>query len=124
MKPDRINYQKTFNLGNYTSERIGMEAQIDDGEDPQTKLLVLKNLVEDFHENNNPKEELHDFSIGGIQMQVPINQPIPSIDRKAVERLEILIDNASSVDELEKFKMDAYHWGIFEVYNNKLKQLS
>jgi hypothetical protein len=42
MRVDRINYQKTFNLGNYTSERIGLEAQLEEGDNAEFELATVE----------------------------------------------------------------------------------
>lgn len=45
MQVKTIAYGKTFNLGNYQSERIDMTADLDEGEDEQVALLRLKAAV-------------------------------------------------------------------------------
>lgn len=45
MKVKTIAYGKTFNLGNYESQRIDMTAELDEGEDEQIALLRLKAAV-------------------------------------------------------------------------------
>lgn len=45
MKVKTIAYGKTFNLGNYESQRIDMTAELDEGEDEQLALLRLKAAV-------------------------------------------------------------------------------
>lgn len=124
MKLDRINYQKTFNLGNYTSERIGMEAQIDDGEDAQVKLKVLKDLVEDAHRKMNPQLDFGLTDAANVTWPTtPQPTSIPSIDRKTIERLEIMIDDCKEVKDLEDLKSRAYSYGLNSQYDERLKQL-
>lgn len=53
-----VNYQKTFNLGNYSSEKIGVEISINPGEDAKEALVIAKNLVEEYHKENNPEGEM------------------------------------------------------------------
>jgi hypothetical protein len=40
-----IAYGKTFNLGNYESQRIDMTAELEEGEDEQVALMRLKAAV-------------------------------------------------------------------------------
>ena len=47
-----INYQKTFNLGNYSSEKIGVEIVLNAGEDAKQALDTAKALVEEYHKEN------------------------------------------------------------------------
>jgi hypothetical protein len=50
-----INYQRTFNLGNYASEKIGVEVAINAGEDAKEALETAKLLVEEYHKENVAK---------------------------------------------------------------------
>lgn len=45
MKIEKINYQKAFVVGPYLQEKIGLEAQLDEGDDPDTCLQQLKGMV-------------------------------------------------------------------------------
>lgn len=45
MKLTTVKYEKTFNLGNYETERIAAEAIVEDGEDPEYVLNELKIFV-------------------------------------------------------------------------------
>lgn len=45
MKVTTIAYGKTFNKGNYESERIDMTAELEEGEDEQVALMRLKATV-------------------------------------------------------------------------------
>ena len=125
MKIDRINYQKTFNLGNYTSERIGVEAEVEQGQDLMECYQILKDYVEKFHKDNNPQ-----IVEGGGMIpfdEISINRPLPTIDRKYIEAKEILIDKineAGSQAELEKISWaDIEKYFLTEHYQTKLQQL-
>ena len=54
MKITEITYNRTFNLGNYNSERIGVKFDINDGESASEALELAKQLVEETHKNNYP----------------------------------------------------------------------
>ena len=64
MRIDRINYQKTFNLGNYCSEKVGVEMEVEPGE-ANKALDEAKKFVEDWHKSNNP--QLYDGSMPELQ---------------------------------------------------------
>ena len=49
MKITHIKYQKTFNLGNYSNEVIGMEADVNEGEDLLNAVIELRKSVEHSH---------------------------------------------------------------------------
>jgi hypothetical protein len=38
MKLSQISYQRVYPLGSYSTERIGLEATLDEGENPETAL--------------------------------------------------------------------------------------
>lgn len=50
-----INYKRTYNLGNYSSESIGLDADLELGENPETAMASLKKQVEELHRQNNPQ---------------------------------------------------------------------
>jgi len=52
MKFTQVSYQKTFNLGSYQSERIGVEIELSEGESPKEALDTAKQLVEEYHKEN------------------------------------------------------------------------
>jgi hypothetical protein len=54
MKITTVSYTKTFNLGNYCSERIGAEIEISEGDNVEHGLDEAKKIVEEFHRKNNP----------------------------------------------------------------------
>lgn len=54
MTIDRITYTKTFATGPYLNEKIGVEIQLDAGEQPENALDMAKRTVEVWHKINNP----------------------------------------------------------------------
>lgn len=132
MRVDRINYQKTFNLGNYTSERIGMEAELEAGDDAEFQLANLKKAVEDLHKSSNPGlyvETIYDKMKSTETFTSLSPTPLPSIDYKAIERLEICIDNAVTMEELDNLRVEVQRYskdrpGLAEVFNKRLIEIS
>ena len=128
MRPARINYQKTFNLGNYSSERIGMEAELEGGDDAEECLLKLKEEIEKLHKKTNPGLYIEVDKQWKIDQEDPYQSPtypkaIPSLDYKAKEKLEIDIDNAKTVDELIVYKDEVRKFGLIDYYADKLDKL-
>jgi len=54
MQITSVTYQKTYSIGPYLTERIGVEASIDEGQDPKIVLSELKKLCDEVNEANNP----------------------------------------------------------------------
>lgn len=55
MKIKDLSYQRTFNLGNYESERIGLTAELDDPVNLKEAFRKLKREVFELH--NTPVDE-------------------------------------------------------------------
>ena len=136
MRVDRINYQKTFNLGNYTSERIGMEAEVAIDDDIDECYKILKSAAEKFHKGNNPQPEgnyqpLERVYINGLAAEAqnfeskpPFNiASLPTIDPRAYDIAEKNIDNATTIQELEFYADIAVKYELVEMYLAKKKTL-
>lgn len=129
MRVDRINYQKTFNLGNYTSERVGLEAELESGDDAQLCILELKKQVELIAKVNNPNIGEPVTYSDGLTKEQRINMetwkptPPPVIDRKAIDELEIKIDNVANVPELMYYEPHAIKYGVKDMWDKKLIEL-
>src|SRR6516164_2296515 len=51
MKIDRISYQRVFSIGMYQNERIGMEASLDENENPEVAISLLRDKVNSLCSN-------------------------------------------------------------------------
>jgi hypothetical protein len=49
-----VTYQKVYAIGAYITERIGVEASVDEGQDPKFVLAELKKLCDEVNTANNP----------------------------------------------------------------------
>lgn len=54
MKPKSISYSKTIPTGQYQNEKVGIEFDLDDTDNPEEALSKAKALVEKWHRENNP----------------------------------------------------------------------
>ena len=115
MKVDRISYQKLFPLGVYTNERIGMEAQLQDGDVYEDCFAELKKEVEAFHKSTN--QQLYqdsDSPVASFQK--------PDSKESATERMLTAINTCTEMKVLETFKLLVKNNQVFqEAYDNKLK---
>lgn len=111
MKITTVSYTKTFNLGNYCSEKVGVEVEINEGDNVEHGLDAAKKLVEDFHRKNNP--QLYE----NIIQEVPIMQELKSRLNIGAQQEEqfvtkddsflFCINNATSLKELSIYKPTA-----------------
>lgn len=118
MRIDRINYQKTFNLGNYCSEKVGVEMEVEPGE-ANKALDEAKKFVEDWHKSNNP--QLYDGSMPTISGELPIvyasNEPNSKLVQDIYSCKELVV--------LESYKLIVKGKPELQsAYDQQLKKLS
>lgn len=58
MKTKSIHYSKVFSLGNYENEKIGVDIEIQEGDDVQKAIQEARNFVEFNHKLNGFNNEL------------------------------------------------------------------
>ena len=115
-----IVYQRTFNLGNYSSEKIGVEFAINQGESATKALDIARDLVEEYHKQNVTRlKELGDF-----YQEIP-DEIIPSQSKKSLAEKTIEFINACNTkEELRAWELMAKNNPeVLEVYNAKYKSL-
>mgnify|MGYP003345528298 FL=1 len=113
-------YQRTFNLGNYSSEKIGVEFAINQGESATKALDFARDLVEEYHKQNVARlKDLEDF-----YQEVP-DEIIPTQSKKTLaEKTAEFINMCKTKDELRAWElMTKNNPELIEIYNNKLKSL-
>lgn len=124
-----ITYTKVFPLAAYVNEKIGVEVEVNEGENPTELFSQAKSLVNSWgtiaHESAGWDNETGVLSLLDIPSTgtMPHVQPVP-VRNLAAERLEILIEQSTTYDELEKHKADAEKFGLHEQYNAKSQQLN
>ena len=121
MQIKTINYTRTFNLGNYSSEKIGVELSLDQGESAKQALDIARDLAEEYHKENVMRlKDLGYF----YDEQVP-DEIIPTQSKKSlVEKTKEFIDSCKTKDELKAWElMSKSHPELLEYYTDKLKNL-
>lgn len=117
-----IIYQRTFNLGNYSSEKIGVEFAINQGESANKALDIARELVEDYHKQNVAKlKDLGYFNTEQITEEV-----IPTQSKKSLaEKTKEFIDACKTEEELRAWElMSKSNSELLQHYNNKLNLLN
>lgn len=127
-----IVYQRTFNLGNYSSEKIGVEFAINQGESATKALDIAREMVEEYHaENVKRLKEVYDESIGDALYKAigsigtcDKSEVIPTQSKQTLaEKTKLFIDSCKTKDELKAWKLMAETHKLMEFYNEKLKSL-
>ena len=116
-----ILYQRTFNLGNYSSEKIGVEFAINQGESANKALDIARELVEDYHKQNVAKLK----DLGYFNNEQITEEVIPSQSKKSLaEKTKEFIDSCKTKEELKAWELMAKsNSELLEHYNNKLKTI-
>jgi len=121
MHIEKVNYQKTFNLGNYTSEKIGIELVLHQGESADKALDIAKELVEEYHKRHlvtiSPDyEHLVEYPVSNvIKTQSP---------QTLAEKTKQFIDECKTIEDLRAWELMSKNSSeLKEYYNNKLLKL-
>lgn len=116
-----VNYTRTFNLGNYSSEKIGVEFALNQGESANKALDIARELVEEYHKQNVIRlKELGYFYDEQVSEEV-----IPTQSKQTlVEKTKGFIDSCKTKEELKAWElMSKSNSELLEHYNNKLNTL-
>ena len=94
-----INYTRTFNLGNYSSEKIGVEFALNEGESANKALDYARELVEQYHSENVKRlKELSEFC-GVPYNDVVYEEVIPTQSKKTLaEKTKEFINSCKTKD--------------------------
>jgi hypothetical protein len=137
MKFTEITFHQLFATGSFENQRLEVKGTLEEGETLcQAFLKAKQGIIESFkfinHKDNNPQLTDGEITItsepyGGMRdsyrQSDSISKPIQSIDRKAIERLEILIDDAKSDKELMPLVDEILKLGLEKQYFTKLQTL-
>jgi hypothetical protein len=100
MKITKVQYGKTYSLGNYCSERIDLEATLDERDLECDVIGFLKDKCDEIHKKNNPHLYQEEPIIKTTQ---PIEQTVTPKDDRIGRYLAI--QAATTLEELEAVKI-------------------
>lgn len=134
MKITKVTYQKTYPTGQYANEKIGLEADIEDGEDIQFVVCNLKHECDQIHQKNNPR--LYQEQETTIPLNYPQNESglhpsnAPTFQAPQPKKLspeEVLaqlIEDATTLKALKWLEKPSEKYPkTKELYQNKLQSL-
>jgi len=138
-----VNYQKVYSVGPYISERIGLEASVDEGQDPKFILAELKKLADEVNQANNPHlfpetSGPHDYLLDLIgNNDIPLTGtittggefPQPKVQAETIPKKQAdmiaSIMGGTTYNEVKLYeKLAAKYPAVLEAYNEKLKQFT
>lgn len=120
MKKEKITFTKTFQTGISQWEKSGIEASLDENDNPIECLEQLKKEVEQFHKLSNPQlyKNGNEAIIHGFEME-------EKVINRAYERVEVEMDRCNTVEELASYKDFANkNPDLMPKYMSKLKELT
>jgi len=125
MHISKVNYTKTFNLGSYQSEKIGVEIDLNEGEDAKEALSTAKALVHEYYMEGLP-EQPEVLSMVADNKPVPIQQiekePETKLTKEELQKK--YLTDCTTIGELESFRLlvkNNPH--LQETYDNHLQSL-
>ena len=139
MKVKIVSYCKTFNIGSYQSEKIGVEIDVEENETPEQCLSAAKSMVATFFTQSNPQlnyqeqETIIPTEDKYTQFRnTPISEHLENqkqtIESKKLMQKELItneIKNSKTLKQLKEWKLlsDKYP-DLKKIYDNKLKELT
>ena len=118
-----IHYTRTFNLGNYSSEKIGVEFALNPGESADKALDNARQLVEEYHKKS--VKQIEEAGLYFEQDEPIVEKVIPTQSKKTLtERTKEFINSCTTKQELKVWElMCKNNPELLEYYNNKLNNL-
>jgi hypothetical protein len=118
-----IHYTRTFNLGNYSSEKIGVEFALNPGESADKALDNARQLVEEYHKKSI--KQIEEAGLYFEQDEPIVEKVIPTQSKKTLtERTKEFINSCTTKQELKAWElMCKNNSELLEYYNNKLNNL-
>jgi hypothetical protein len=116
-----VNYTRTFNLGNYSSEKIGVEFSLNEGDSANAALDTARELVEEYHKQSVVRLK----NLGYFYDEQISEEVIPTQSKKSlVEKTKDFINSCKTKNELKAWElMSKSNPELLEHYNNKFKTL-
>ena len=114
-----VNYTRTFNLGNYSSEKIGVEFSLNQGESANKALDIARELVEEYHKQNVERLKILGYFHDEVIEVIPTQSK-----QTLVEKTKNFIDSCKTKEELKAWElMSKSNPELLKHYNNKLNTL-
>ena len=117
MEVDRISYKKVFPISSFCTEHIGLEATLEENENPEEALNKLKVMVDTLHAETLTQLE----SYRGSSVRTVEQEP-----EDKIQSWKTVISMCTSITALERFKPAVdreKNEELTQAYNDKLKTL-
>jgi ubiquinone biosynthesis protein COQ9 len=112
MRPTKIYYEQLFPTGAYSNQRYGVEITLDDTDSTDEAFAIASKMANDAFLKLNPQIKWSDGVIDEAPKEINL----------AHEKVEIAIDNATTLAELQQLKNDCLASpNLIKSYGEKLK---
>ena len=128
----KVQYGKTYSLGNYCSERIDLEASIDESSESVTDAVFqLREYCDQLHKTNNPHlyQEQDTIRLDKEVWEQNTSEPLPTNVPILTQEQKIhnLITQSTSLPELKQWELlskNKQYPSLKEAYTQKYTQLT
>lgn len=135
MKITKVTYQKAFIIGPYLQEKIGVEVEIEPGDNEDTVFCITKDQVDRWHKENNPHlyqnkdldQLLTEHIMGDPYLHPPKQPAVIDYGKHDGSPQGVLADiqKAKTMEELTPYKLlAAQDKTTYSAYCTRLKELS
>ena len=115
-----VNYTRTFNLGNYSSEKIGVEMALNPGEDAKEALEQCRLLTEEYHKENVKRLT----ELGYYYQQEEQEEVVITNKKSSKDTAKEFIMASKTIEELKSWEiMSKNNKELAEVYDTRMNQL-
>jgi len=131
MKVTSINYKKIFPIAQYVNETIGVEVQVDLGEDIDAAYKTAREIVHKWHDDffvkvNPEYAEFLNEATRNLNVLPTRSQFVGNSDNfinLQDEKIEVAIDNARTIEELGALR-PGLPISLNSIYMKKLNELT
>lgn len=114
-----ISYQKSFVIGPYLQEKIGVEIDLNENDDLDEAFITAKRMTETWHKENNPGLYIENTITD--EVSIPQNQ---TQLRDTVQYIIEDIQSCTDIKVLESYSLIAKSSPkVKEAYDNKYQEL-
>jgi hypothetical protein len=121
MKITSISYKKIFPIAQYVNETIGIEIQVDEGDDTDEAFKIAKETVEQWAMNRLAQEYMLNGEATKETYSMHDGVVYEDNDESIVSRR---IEESRSLPELGEWKEEAAKLGLMKIYMTKAKKLA
>jgi len=127
MKVRTINYQRTYNTGNYTSIRLGAEIELDDGDSSTEAFFKAKEIIDAEYKLLMPEPPTFGFAPSEIKVSKEVNPATPDTRTREEKQADLIrtftkIEKPDGLKSMELIvKSKPY---LQSVYDEKMDELT